>query len=391
MWTKIAISVASNKKTRGMIFALIIGVSGAFLLIPAFAATALLAPVIAVVSFFTSLFGTGEKAPVHPLQAIASDIGCVVNVFDINTIDIIENKIFIDLDDLSELSLQEQSDEESPDIPFYSKDHKKQMKKRYQQYYFDSVEVNFTEGDKTSKLCGLRYLTDIFQDIQKNEEHVTKEMIDDTVAELKVINNSYFSSVVDIDSLRENNYGLSAPFPNYNYLPSSPKIKEESSDLYKWHDDIDFSHRGMDYPLSMGSPIYAILDGVVVGMAKSEEDGLYSDGSFIDGETSPLGNYVSINSKFPGDDQEKSTSFINHMYLHLRKNDVFVEVGDTISKGDLIGYSGNSGKSTGPHLDFRVALTSPEMGLKNELINPYSLTQHDLYMEGPYINIEKRE
>lgn len=390
MWTKIAISIASNKKNRGKVVALVVGVAGAFILIPAMAAIVIIAPILVVIGFFTSLFGTGVKAPVHPLQAIANDIGCVSNVFDINTIDIIERNLFPYSDETSDLIVQP-SNNESPDLPSYSSEHKDQLKRRYQRYYFDSIEVNFIGGASNSNLCGLRYLTDIFHDIERNEKHVSKEMIDTVVAELKVINNSYFSNVVDIDGLRADNYGLSSPFPNYKYLPSSPKIKEETSNLYEWHNDAEFSHRGMDYPLSMGSPIYAILDGVVVGMDKNEEDGLYSNGTFIDGVTSPLGNYVSINSKFPGDNEENSSSFINHMYLHLRKNDVFVKVGDTVSKGDLIGYSGNSGKSTGPHLDFRVALTSPEMGLKNELINPYSLTQHDLYMEGPYINIEKRE
>lgn len=391
MWTKIVGSIASDKKHRGKIIALGIGVIGLFLLVPAIAAFVLIAPVLAVVSFFTSLFGTGVKAPVHPLQAVASDVGCVANMFDINTIDIIENNLFSYSNDANEVVLEQKHAEDNPGIPFYSSGHKKQLKGRFQQYYFDSIEVDFDVNGKTSNLCGLRYLTDIFHDIEKNEKQINADMINKTVGELKKINNSYFSSVVNVGDLNTYNYGLSSPFPNYKYLPSSSQIKEDSKDLYQWHDDVENGHRGMDYPLTMGSPIYAMLDGIVVGTANSEEDGLYSNGSYIEGVTSSLGNFVSINSKFPGDENEDSNSFINHMYLHLRKNDVFVKVGDTVSRGDLLGYSGNSGKSTGPHLDFRVTLTSPEMDLKNELINAYSLVQHDLYMPGPYEDIERRD
>lgn len=391
MWTKIVGSIASDKKHRGKIIALGIAVIGLFLLVPAIAAFVLIAPVLAVVSFFTSLFGTGVNAPIHPLQAVASDVGCVANVFDINTIDIIETNLFPYVNNSSELEEERKHVEDSPGIPFYSSGHKTQLKIRYEKYYFDSIEVDFNVSGDKSNLCGLRYLSDIFHDIKSNEDNINQTMIENTVAELKKINNSYLHSVVDIEDLNSYNYGLSAPFPNYRYLPSSSLIKSENDDMYQWHNDVENTHRGMDYSLPMGSPIYAMQDGVVVATANTEEDGLYSTGSYIEGVTSSLGNFVSINSKFPSDDNEDSNSFINHMYLHLRKNDVFVKVGDTVTRGDLLGYSGNSGKSTGPHLDFRVTLTSPEMGLKNELINAYSLVQHDLYMSGPYENIERRE
>ena len=43
---------------------------------------------------------------------------------------------------------------------------------------------------------------------------------------------------------------------------------------------------------------------------------------------------------------------VNSTFLHLEK--ITVEVGDKIKRGELIGHVGNTGRSTGPHLDWRI-------------------------------------
>ena len=46
------------------------------------------------------------------------------------------------------------------------------------------------------------------------------------------------------------------------------------------------------------------------------------------------------------------------IYAHLRENGVMVRVGQKVSLGQLIGYSGNTGYSSGPHLHFCVQINS---------------------------------
>lgn len=85
-------------------------------------------------------------------------------------------------------------------------------------------------------------------------------------------------------------------------------------------------HDGLDMAAPSGTPIYATADGIV---EKAEWFGGY-------------GNYVAINH---GADLE--TRF-GHMSRYT------VSAGQRVRKGDLIGYVGSTGRSTGPHLHYEV-------------------------------------
>ena len=87
-------------------------------------------------------------------------------------------------------------------------------------------------------------------------------------------------------------------------------------------------HTGVDYAAPTGTPVMSIGDGVVTSM-KNEGAG---------------GNTVRITHN----------SVYKTAYLHLSKYGPGLKVGQRVRQGQVIGYVGSTGRSTGPHLDFRV-------------------------------------
>jgi len=108
------------------------------------------------------------------------------------------------------------------------------------------------------------------------------------------------------------------------------------------------SHKGLsayavDFSVPVGTPIYAAREGIVVG----------AEGNNNSGGTSPeyrqYANYVII---------EHSDGTMGN-YYHLKQEGAVAVIGQKVSKGDLIGYSGNTGYSSGPHLHFSVSKVDP--------------------------------
>ncbi len=86
-------------------------------------------------------------------------------------------------------------------------------------------------------------------------------------------------------------------------------------------------HHGVDYAAPTGTPVLAVGDGQVTAAA-------YERGG---------GNYVKI----------RHNGVYNTSYLHLSRFGKGIRKGSWVKQGDVIGYVGSTGLSTGPHLDFR--------------------------------------
>lgn len=106
-------------------------------------------------------------------------------------------------------------------------------------------------------------------------------------------------------------------------------------------------HPGYDFPVPIGTPVYSIVDGTVVETDSGNPD--YPPGRNLAQvlSSNDLGNFVRIK---PDDSPELMVN-----YMHFTKNDgVLVKEGDKVKKGQQIGRSGNSGKSTSAHVHIDV-------------------------------------
>jgi murein DD-endopeptidase MepM/ murein hydrolase activator NlpD len=125
------------------------------------------------------------------------------------------------------------------------------------------------------------------------------------------------------------------------YLPFGKPVKGPITSRFgKRQDPLNNKsayHTGIDFRGKRGEPIYATADGVV---KKAFRNGGY-------------GNYVLI------DHGNGYTTAFAHMQKYV------VHKGDRVERGQLIGLIGNTGRSTGSHLHYEVALDKKP-------INPYN-------------------
>lgn len=87
-------------------------------------------------------------------------------------------------------------------------------------------------------------------------------------------------------------------------------------------------HTGVDYAAPRGTPVVAVGDGTVLKAAWSGAGG----------------NMVKI----------RHNSVYTTAYMHLSRYGKGIRSGKRVTQGQVIGYVGSTGRSTGPHLDFRI-------------------------------------
>ncbi|WP_200763468.1 M23 family metallopeptidase [Nitrosophilus alvini] len=97
-------------------------------------------------------------------------------------------------------------------------------------------------------------------------------------------------------------------------------------------------HRGIDLRAPMNTPVYAPADAVVEYAAKHKKSG--------------FGKLVILDHNYG----------FRTFYGHLNK--FAVKPGDFVKKGDIIGYTGNTGLSNGPHLHYEIRFIE-------RVLNPY--------------------
>lgn len=87
------------------------------------------------------------------------------------------------------------------------------------------------------------------------------------------------------------------------------------------------NHQGVDFAAAIGTPVWAVGDGVVTRVVRGDRGG---------------GNYLFL----------RHTNGYETGYLHLSRFADGIHVGSRVSQKQVIAYTGNTGTSTGPHLHY---------------------------------------
>lgn len=107
-----------------------------------------------------------------------------------------------------------------------------------------------------------------------------------------------------------------------------PPVTSGNITTYMYYSNGSY-HGALDYGVSSGTPVYAAADGVVITTANL---------------TTSYGTYVVI----------QHANGLQTWYAHGTSGSICVSSGQTVSRGQQIMLSGNTGNSSGPHLHFEV-------------------------------------
>jgi len=159
--------------------------------------------------------------------------------------------------------------------------------------------------------------SDMIIDVSKNMDILSKQLYIQS------------KSLDEIISLAEDKEKLLAGIPAIQPIRKEDLTRMASG--YGWRSDpftkARKKHNGMDFTAPTGTPIYATGNGKV---------------KRADNTASGFGNHIEIDHGYG----------YKTIYAHLSKYNV--KRGQKVSRGDLIGFVGNTGRSVGPHLHYEV-------------------------------------
>ena len=189
-------------------------------------------------------------------------------------------------------------------------------------------KYKYLEGFSNTEL--LKELDNKF-DVLKKQLYVQSKSFDQII-ELTKDKNKMLSSIPAIQPLSNKDLSRMASGFGYRIDP-----------IYKTRK----FHAGMDFSAKTGTPIYATGDGKVFKVSKSKRG---------------YGNHIVIDHGFG----------YKTLYAHMSKT--AVKRNQKVSRGDVIGFVGNTGKSVAPHLHY-------EVHKDGKKINPVNFYYNDLNAE----------
>jgi len=206
-------------------------------------------------------------------------------------------------------------------------------------------EAGLTSAEISAVIKAMQWQMD-FRKLKKGDEFsvlMSREMLDGKREQSQLLGVRLRSSGKDYYAIRaedgkfydRNGSGLAKGFMRF---PTSRQFRVSSNFNPRRLNPVTgrvAPHRGVDFAMPQGTPVLAVGDGEVV-MAK---------------RSGAAGYYVAI----------RHGRTYTTRYMHLKK--LLVKPGQKVKRGDRIALSGNTGRSTGPHLHY-------EMWINQQAVNP---------------------
>lgn len=220
------------------------------------------------------------------------------------------------------------------------KDHYKELNKKLSDIQLQVVELENRDNEVYRSIFEANPIPDSARaremekelQIAKVEGMVEADLINSIIATLNNLNSRVHAqqaSFKEITELINNKEKLLAATPAIQ--PVSNKDLKRIASGFGYRIDPVYKtvklHPGLDFTAPSGTPIYATADGVIIN-AGNRGDG--------------YGNHVIINHGYG------YKTLYGHMYR------IKVKVGQRVKRGEVIGWVGSTGKSTGPHCHYEV-------------------------------------
>tara|TARA_B110000003_G_C16624160_1_gene524256 strand:+ start:600 stop:1625 length:1026 start_codon:yes stop_codon:yes gene_type:complete len=160
-------------------------------------------------------------------------------------------------------------------------------------------------------------------------------------------------SLDELASLTGNKEALLNALPAIKPVKDQPGTRFSSGFGYRIHPiyKVRKKHAGVDFTAKKGTPIYASADGLIIS------NDVYGGRGF--------GKHITISHGFG----------YHTLYAHMDK--AIKRRGQRVKRGDLIGYVGNTGRSTAPHLHYEVIKNGRRINPINYFFNDLSPLQYD--------------
>lgn len=139
-----------------------------------------------------------------------------------------------------------------------------------------------------------------------------------------------------------------------------------------WYYSDGSLHRAIDLRAIVWTPVYAAEDGTVDWVQAWDGHSTSGDQSY--------GNLVRIRHA------DYNGGKLQTLYAHLSESRV--KYGQRVREGDLIGYSGNTGHSTGPHLHFEVRMNGARCNPLNWLDSNFCVANSSVRL-GSYTSVQR--